>query len=344
MRLCLNLARIDKWSLLAAVRFLLASIVAVDHLETYAAVGWAATIAFGTFEAVMGFLLISGYSIGTSYAKQPEGFLWRRILRLYPIYFAAMAIVYLQIILLKEPKPTFVTRVINSLFLNQFLTNISFVGPAWSLSLEFWLYCLAPFLMKLSRSWLRVMVYASFFSYVIYTILRTLAHLPYYSGTAFGINLLLLSFVWVAGLGLSRRDIPHKAAIRDIAILFCGHASLAFAIQFGFRMKHHEIGKFFSNDMTACLVQSLTLLAIYLLFRKFVIPDRPSLHRSSFLRTLGDISYPLYLVHFPVYIILSHYGMKSPLLLYLIAVLVAALIYWSVDFYSKARHKNIGVN
>jgi peptidoglycan/LPS O-acetylase OafA/YrhL len=198
--------------------------------------------------------------------------------------------------------------------------------------------------MKLSPSWLRAIVYTSFVSYVIYTMLRTLAHLPYYSGTAFGINLLLLSFVWVAGFCLSRRDIRHETALKDIALLFCGHVALAAAIQFGFRMKHHEVGKFSSIDLVSFVAPCLILLAIFLLFRKFVVPDRPSLHRSSFLRTLGDVSYPLYMTHIPVYAILIHFGWTSPLLLYLIAVVVSAFVYWSVDFYSKARHPKIGVN
>lgn len=335
---------LDKWSLLAGVRFALASIVAVNHLDDLVSVGWMRLVTFGTFEAVLGFLLISGYSIGTSYARQPDGFLRRRMARLYPIYFAAMAFSYLQVAVLKEPKPTFVTLLMNALFLNQFLTSTSFVGPAWSLSLEFWLYCLTPLLMKLSPSRLRVIVYASFVSYVIYTMLRTLAHLPYYSGTTFGINLLLLSFVWVAGFCLSRQDIRHETAMKDIAILFCGHVALADAIQFGFRMKHHEGGKFLSIDIVSFVMPCLVLLAIFLIFKKFVIPERTSLHRSSFLRTLGDISYPLYLIHYPVYAILHLHGMTSPLLLYLIAVGVSAFVYWSVDFYSKARHQKIGVN
>src|SRR5208282_3851468 len=118
------------------------------------------------------------------------------------------------------------------LFLNQLFTTNSFVGPAWSLSLEFWLYCLTPFLMRLPASFIRFIVFGSFGSYLVYTILRTLFHMPYYSGVGFGANLLFLSFIWVAGLRLARSGSEDDTALRDIGIIFGGHIALAVCIQF----------------------------------------------------------------------------------------------------------------
>src|ERR1700722_6308061 len=156
----MGIKSIDKWSILAGVRFLLASIVAIEHLNDYTPVGYLGVFAvFGAFEAILGFLLISGYSISVSYAKQPEGFLLRRIFRLYPIYLTAMAVTYLAFILNHVAKPGLLVLSINALFLNQLVTTDSFVGPAWSLSLEFWLYCLAPVLMVLSMGYTRLIVF-----------------------------------------------------------------------------------------------------------------------------------------------------------------------------------------
>ena len=56
------------------------------------------------------------------------------------------------------------------------------------------------------------------------------------------------------------------------------------------------------------------------------------------LRFLGDISYPLYLLHAAVYALLQHFGYQNASLMYLSAVAVSALVYWSLDFYSKKRH------
>jgi hypothetical protein len=47
---------IDKWSLLAGLRFILASIVAINHLDHFTTLGWLACIPkFGPFEAILGF-------------------------------------------------------------------------------------------------------------------------------------------------------------------------------------------------------------------------------------------------------------------------------------------------
>jgi peptidoglycan/LPS O-acetylase OafA/YrhL len=140
----LDIQGIEKWSLLAVTRFALAFIVAIGHLEQQVPLGPLAVVPmFGPFEAVLGFLLISGYSIGNSYAREREGFLRRRALRIYPVYLGAILLTWLA-----TPHAfdiTFATTLLqNVLFLNQITTATSYVGPAWSLALEVWLYCLTP--------------------------------------------------------------------------------------------------------------------------------------------------------------------------------------------------------
>jgi peptidoglycan/LPS O-acetylase OafA/YrhL len=330
----------EKWSVLAAVRFILASIVAINHLGDYTALGWMQFIPwFGAFEAILGFLLISGYSISVSYAKQPDGFVARRILRVYPIYLATLLASYLVFVWLKVPTPPVWLMVVNVLFLNQILTTTSFVGPAWSLALEFWLYCLAPSLMRFSKTLLRWLIFGSFGSFLLYTVLRSLAHLPYYSGVGYGGNLVLLSFVWVAGLRLARAGAEDATAMRDIGLIFVGYIALTVAMQFGFRLKNHAVPTFFSRDLWICLMQGATLLFVFGVFKYVVIPPaRPGSARSWFLRLLGDISYPLYLLHAVIYTILLRLKLHSAPLFYLTAVLVSAGVYWVLDFYSKRRH------
>jgi peptidoglycan/LPS O-acetylase OafA/YrhL len=338
------MTKIDKWSILAGVRFILASIVAIDHLADYTSLGWLSFVPlFGAFEAVFGFLLISGYSISISYAKQPQGFLLRRLYRLYPIYLAAMACTYVAFVLLKVRPPSVIYLAFNALFMNQLFTDVSFVGPAWSLSLEFWLYCLAPLMMGLPMKRVRAIIWGSFASFVVYTILRTLLHLPYYSGLGYGGNLLFLAFVWLAGLRLARAKGDATAAMRDIGIIFGCHIALMVAIQIASRLKHHEICAFFRDDLIVYIMEAATLFFVYWVFKTLVVPERPALHRSRFLRWIGDISYPLYLLHAAVYgIIGSYFGFKNPVLLYLAAVIFSALVYWSLDFYSRKRHQQIG--
>lgn len=333
-------ATIDQWSLLAGLRFGLASIVAINHLAEYADLGVMGFMPqFGAFEAILGFLLISGYSVSVSYLKEPERFLLRRFQRVYPTYLVSIIITAgVGIWVVHAGVPPWWVLGLNMLFLNQAVTSDSFVGPAWSLSLEIWLYCLAPVLMVAQPRWNRALVYVSFASYLLYTAGRTLWHLPYYSGAGYGLNLLLLSFIWICGLRLAREEENRKSILRDIGLIFAGHILFAAGIQLMAEAKHHAIGQFFAVDLYRLAMQSLTLGVVYWIFFHRVAGTGGGHQRSSLLRFLGDISYPLYLTHIPVYIALGKTPLRNAGAYYLVALAVASGIYWMVDGYSKKRH------
>lgn len=330
---------IDQWSVLAGMRFALASVVAINHLAEYSNLGVFSFVTFGTFEAILGFLLISGYSIGVSYLNKPKRFIFRRLRRVYPIYLASIIVtIFVGVFIQHEKTPPVPELAINLLFLNQLLTTSSLVGPAWSLSLEFWLYCLAPYLVSLCPARNRLLVYISFCSYLAYTACRTLFHLPYYSGVGYGGNLLFLSFIWICGLLLARHDTDRKVIQRDIAIIFAGHIAISAGIQFLSRVKHQSIGMFLTEDLARLCVQSLLLCVIFVICVSRISQTGNKGQRSGLLRFLGDISYPLYLVHIPVYISLSATPLKSAAAYYMAALAAAAALYWTVDDYSKKRH------
>lgn len=328
----------EKWSVLAALRFLLASIVAVNHLPEFVPLGfWAVIPMFGAFESILGFLLISGYSIGASYLKEPDGFLWRRVKRIYPVYLAALALVCVVYVMEKGSFPAAWDLVANVLFLNQVVTSTSLVGPAWSLSLEFWLYCLTPLLFLASDKALQRMVLVSFVAYCIYTCGRTLFHWNYYSGTAFGLNLLLLSFIWLAGLRLARNPLQSRQILTMVSVLFAAHIALNAVIQAAFRLKNGALPAFFQADLPAFALQTCTLVLVIWLFAR-VLRAQEKGSPSAWMRMLGDISYPLYLIHIPVYFLLKKAGLASPVLYYLTAVAASALMYRVLDLYSQRRH------
>lgn len=318
----------------------MASVVAVNHIDGYAAPSWLAWVPMlGAFEAILGFLLISGYSIGSSYQKQPEGFLRRRVQRLYPIYLASLAFAMAVGWWLGEGLPSVGVMLANGLFLNQLITTTSYLGPAWSLALEFWLYCLAPWLMALSMRRVRLLAWASFACFVIYTAGRTLFSWPYYSAVGFGGNLALLAFAWVAGLLLSRVGKSEAWALRDVALMFAGHSGLTLVIQAAYRMKHHELAPFFSADLLGLLMRALTLLGVWWAFKNWVLGEVAGSRKSKLLRWLGDVSYPLYLLHVPLAVLLAaKTSLRSELLYYGLAIALSALVYQALDSYSKRRH------
>ncbi len=136
---------IEKWSLLAIARFVLAFIVMVGHIEYlhYAPLGalwWVSPL--GAFQAVLGFLLISGFSIGASYGKEPVGFLssapCASILFISGLSLACVA---------TPPALSAGTLIQNLLFTEPAHHRTRrWSRPAWSLALEVWLYCLTPWL------------------------------------------------------------------------------------------------------------------------------------------------------------------------------------------------------
>ena len=331
---------LDKWSILAGLRFLLASIVAFTHLSVFTRLGWLAGIQkLGAFEAILGFLLISGYSVTVSYLKEPEHFLFRRFQRIYPTYFASLVIAFLVLTLaMRAPFPPARYLIANLFLLNQLFTTTSYVVPAWSLSLEIWLYCLTPILVVAHPRWTRLIVYVSFLSYLLYVAGETLLHLPSFGVVGYGGNLLLLSFTWICGLRLAR-DPDHTAPVLwDLRLIFAGHLGLEVVIQAGSLLKHHRTAASFCEVVLSIALQAATLCLVYYIFRFYVLPPRVARQRSRVLRFLGDISYPLYLININIYLLLLKLRLQSALAFYLITLAVSAALYWLVDVYSKRRH------
>jgi len=332
---------LERWSVLALLRFFLASIVAVNHLAEYTALGMFAFIPkLGAFEAILGFLLISGYSVTVSYLHSPEHFLRRRLFRLYPVYAASVLLTAgVSVYLSEQELPSLGYLAANLLFLNQLVTQTSFVGPAWSLSLEFWLYCLLPLIVGLKPLNARLLVYLSFAAYVVYTAMRSLLHLPYYSGVGFGLNLVLLAFIWICGLRLAQSNVSQKAVLLDIRLLFWGHMVIAMLIQFGHRVKQNAAWQFLNDDVPDYFLECVTLFLVYQGFRYVLSDAAKNNPPSRSMRTLGDISYPLYLVHIPVFVVAAKLGITSPILFFGAAMLFSYLIYAVFDVYSKRRDR-----
>lgn len=328
---------IDKWSLLALTRFLLAFVVAVGHMGGYVSLGWLSWVPLlGSFEAVLGFLLISGYSIGSSYAREPDGFLYRRAWRIYPIYLGAIALTCFAIPF--TPGAPFAATVLqNVLFLNQVTTSSSLVGPSWTLALEVWLYCLTPWLWKLKADHLRLGMYLSLAAYCGYEVCRSAFHLPYYAGLAWGVNLPLLSFTWLAGFLLAREPAFAMRTLRDCSAIFLVHILVALAIQSGHRWKQGELHEIWS-DLSDFTWRASTLWMVIELF-KAILRNQTGRTKSATMRLLGDISYPLYVVHVGVFTIAAHLAISSAVLMLPAALITSLLFYYCIDFYGRAREK-----
>lgn len=336
----MNPIKLDQWSLLAGLRFVLALIVAIGHLHLFMPkLGIMTPFAdLGSIEPVLGFLLVSGYSIGCSYYKNPDGFFGRRLRRIYPIYLGAIILTLIvHVVIRQETFPKVSTLILNGLFLNQVFTY-SYVRPAWSLSLEFWLYCLVPFFFRSSSGFLRFAAWFSFASFVVYSWSRSLFHLPYFFDVDYGGNLLLLSFIWICGLRLADPRSDKQVVLREIGIMLSLQITTILMIEMASRARHHDLIGFFRQSHTEVAMHAISLLLTFAVFAWLVWHQGGGSQRSTTLRFLGDISYPLYLVHFPVYSALVWWGMSNPFLYLCGALGVSTLFYLLLDRYSQRRH------
>lgn len=339
------LARIDpyidpsnspNWPLLALLRFLLAFVVFASHVGEHTASSGplSAISTLGAFEAILGFLLISGYSIGMSITKSRSGYLLRRVKRIYPVYIACLILTFLV-----SPLPVtagFVGMLcLNVVFLNHVVVPTSYVGPAWTLALEVWLYILAPSLLRFSYRTLLYLVYFSFACFCLYTCARSLFNLPYYAGTYFGINLLLLSFIWILGFMLAIFHKKKKATTFHILFVVGMYFGLNALIQLAFRLKNGAYN-LIPDDCLDFLTRGICLAIICY----FIINQRKFTIRSSSVKSLfnflGNISYPLYLSHAAFLVLFIRFGISNWFLLSLYSLVGAAVFYWLFDsFYRR---------
>jgi peptidoglycan/LPS O-acetylase OafA/YrhL len=328
----------SKWALLGGMRFFLASIVAATHLHNVFGSRTSEFIGSAAFEAIIGFLAISGFSIANSYHRDPMGYLKRRAERILPVYWACIALALGALFLLNEPMPRPITLVWNLLFLNGAMTPVSVVGPSWTLSVEVWLYALAPLFNRLSFLVLRLITYGSLLFFAAYSFLRSAKHLPYYAGTIDAIGLFALAYAWICGWNLAGyRDAKRTVARTDLWIAMIATVAVRVGVQAASALHRHS-----PSDLAHALPEDAWSLAILVLAGLCLqagdlnIPQRT----QNVLRYLGDISYPLYLSHITVFQLIKQFQPETvPLVAYLVSLLVSVAILFVFDRYTINRER-----
>jgi peptidoglycan/LPS O-acetylase OafA/YrhL len=309
------------WAWLAFMRWVLAGIVLMVHLRATFVPPNAVIdliVSFGGKAAVMGFFLISGYSIAHSYGERPDGYFRRRFLRIYPLYL--VAVLFTQLVVFLAPAPavcldgyTFVsagfrTSVANALLLQGFAAiPLTYDIPLWTLSLEALYYLLAPFLYRRPQA---ILVLLTLISMIIF-------HTSTAPSVLYGYNALVFFWPWLIGFLLGR-DASRAAWPVGLGLL-------------------GALLVFFSRKETVEPLSVATYLATFAL-----ILTAPRLRVPGMLRRmanfLGDLSYPLYLFHLPLAILFFCYFGLRGLPAFLIAIIGATAVLWYVfDIQLKFR-------
>jgi peptidoglycan/LPS O-acetylase OafA/YrhL len=281
----------NNWALLGGLRFCLALVVALTHLGMFAPAVTASSnllveafTRYAAMGAVFGFFLISGYSVAASYERNPSDFYFRRALRIMPLYvlinvFAAVLpfffndrISYLYGIF---EMPSYGELALNlCMFQGLFCEPLRNNGVVWSLSVEVCLYLFTPWFARLSDSGLRRLMFGSVAFYVVLAFVTERGGGLY---NLYGVNVGSLAWLYLLGM-LLRRD----------------HGNFTLAIVVGGVVAPLHIKMFFGPSFP---ILWLICVAAIAYGHKLKLPPLV----QSVLHFLGEASYPLYLVHIPLF-------------------------------------------
>ncbi|MCE0498997.1 MAG: acyltransferase [Methylacidiphilales bacterium] len=301
------------WAALAVMRWVLAGIVLMTHLRATFVPSNAAIdfiVSLGGKAAVMGFFLISGYSIAHSYGERPDGYFRRRFLRIYPLYL--VAVLFTQLVVYLAPSPAvcldgyafnsagFRTSVANALLLQGFAAiPLTYNIPLWSLSIEVLYYLLAPFLYRRPQT---VLAYFIIVSMIVF-------HLSPDPGLLYGYTALIYLWPWLIGFLLGR---DASRIVRTVVYGLIGALLV-----------------FLSKRETVEPLSVVTYLGTFAAILAAPYFRIPTLGRKA-ANFLGDLSYPLYLFHLPLAILFFKYFGLRGLPEFLIAIIGSTAVFWYV--------------
>jgi peptidoglycan/LPS O-acetylase OafA/YrhL len=291
------------WSLLAGLRFFFAVWVLFNHTANFGLAD--RSVPFFTdsgFGAVFCFFVISGFSIHHSISRQSNGYIRRRILRIYPVNAVAVAIAWISYSLLGlkgayavPPEPPGAWIWVCNLLLLQgiFQSGITILFPSWSIALEALYYWAAPWLKKISLGFVSTLAVMSFALQLFGPYLW-----PDVSfGIAYGLAAITLSWGWLAGWIAYMR--PRYRPLYALAFIAAGCVYMSFQPTF------FAIVDFKSGAINY-LAWSVTVAVVF-----FRLNLRITAKIAGILNYLGDISFPLYMIHYPVMYLLTSSFLKS---------------------------------
>jgi len=296
------------WPVLAALRLFLAAIVVASHVgQSFMTPRPVHILAdFGAFDAVICFFVISGYSIAHSLKDGSKGFYMRRVDRIYPLYF--FAIVFSTVVFLlpgcAEIPPSSVWQWLgNFVFLQGFtVVKIYTDGPVWTLAIEVVYYALAPLLARL-KSW-------QILGLIGLSALVCLHPPGFYAGPPnqlqYGGGLLMLGWAWMGGFLYYR----YQSDIRAAIILTLMGTLLIWSHSFG------------GTALFACFMMVFAA-------GKELCPKSTQIRKL--MNYAGDISYPLYILHFPALIMMSLLFHINGWVAFIATFLIAAGAYHLID-------------
>jgi len=292
-----------------SLRFLLAIAVAVSHLGitiyNYNP-GVSAVVIFYLLAGMVAYKLIFNL-----YPNQPINYYKDRIKRIFPMYFLALIFSFIVYLLgaksyFISAEPTYIEYLSNiiviplSYFMYTGIDKFTLLPPVWSLGVELQFYLLAPFILLFTK---RVIILISL-SFIIYV----LANIGFLHTDYFGYRLLPgVMFIFLIGT-LIQKSIYGCLKSRNILISI--YIFIFFLALYVFSTNYKAP---FNHETIFALIVGIPFLYYVRL---------PKIKLDKF---LGNISYPIFLYHFPIYWLLEIYY-KSTILNVLVLTIIISII------------------
>ncbi|WP_157215850.1 acyltransferase family protein [Flavisphingomonas formosensis] len=279
-----------------AFRLLLAGLVLISHLSSFST---------GRIGVIL-FFLLSGYWISDLWRRQgvygARLFFINRFLRIWPLYIIAVLVA-----------AALLGRNLHiwnfTIFGVASAPDIKPLGVEWSLDIEAQFYLLLPLLLTMRPSaWLIVPATLIGWTVVYYTgIHNVFMYIP-----AFFAGMLLYKY----------REVPLPASAMQALLAFCVLTGIFAVFPAGRAMLSNKIPDVMNEDIFA-MIWAVPLV-VY-------IGHSLRLRSGKFDRHLGNLSYPLYLVHEPIIQYVNPHSSVVKLGIIAGAILIAVLFYVVLD-------------
>lgn len=340
----------DHWALLAATRFVLSMIVYLGHLggtignNQFTHAWWN----YGELAAVVGFFIISGFSIGHSIDQRPKRYLLRRLWRIWPTYlFSFFCCTLPAVFILPKhtsayPADQHVTHwmIFGNLFMLQgiFIPVLEANAAIWTLAIEEWCYLAGP-IFRRSGSWLlAAIILVSSYCY---------AHAAGWGWIRFAGQtgaVSHVSFVWAWLLGFffyrHRNSIWAHAALVLLPVWLICRANELGGLRSPFTVVASTLVIAFGGKLMLSISGSLPQHLAEIEWRRGRIFVFRWDHFRELLIFLGNVSYPLYIVHYPVFFLLFYLTKYRSHLGYgVLVMLLCVVVYFAIDKPNRSRWK-----
>jgi len=292
------------WASLAALRFFFAMWVLFDHTYNFGPADRAMPVfSKSGLMAVMCFFVISGFSIHHSITVAPQGYGQRRFWRIFPINALAVGIGWFAWSVLNlsggygtpQVAPAAWDFIGCLLFLEVILpVMIEFLYPAWSLSVEVLYYTFAPALRRCRGELLiALMMTVSCGFFIAWPFIH-----DEYIAAQFHYRIPALAMLWAWLAGWIAYSRPRRG-LYLATLIAAGLAAIYTQAKF-FAVED------FTSGAATCVAWTGTLVVV------FYRPGTTGNEQCNKLFTyLGEISYPVYLLHYPILFALTSSILKT---------------------------------